>query len=235
VNFSVGAARIELVDVTAPSASARIGTGLTLRSPALLAAAAVCVGVGIAVTTITFRELGFRGVNSEATAAARAPTSSPPVVVTTAPNPASSTRVPSSAVASSAAHTVEGALAALQQRVAAAGIKSVDIAVEDGRLVVRGTLSGQEAIDWAAIQQWFDKTYGRTILLSSRIMPGMAPNLPSLQIQSVWYGERPYVMLADGEHYFKGAVLDNGWTIRDITPDRIVLAKDGNTVSLTYH
>ena len=250
VNFSVGAARIELVDVTAPSASARIGTGLTLRSPALLAAAAVCVGVGIAVTTLTFRELGFRGVNSEATAAARAPASSPPVVVTTAPNPASSTRVPSSAVASSAvassavpssaapssaAHTVEGALAALQQRVAAAGIKSVDITVEDGRLVVRGTLSGQEAIDWAAIQQWFDKTYGRTILLSSRIMPGMAPNLPSLQIQSVWYGERPYVMLADGEHYFKGAVLDNGWTIRDITPDRIVLAKDGNTVSLTYH
>ena len=58
--------------------------------------------------------------------------------------------------------------------------------------------------------------------------------MPTLQIQAVWYGEHPYVLAADGEHYFKGAILDNGWMIRDIGEDRMLLAKDGETVMLTY-
>jgi hypothetical protein len=58
--------------------------------------------------------------------------------------------------------------------------------------------------------------------------------MPALQLQAVWYGERPYVLAADGEHYFKGALLDNGWIIRDIGEDHMVLAKDGETVTVTY-
>jgi hypothetical protein len=233
-NFSVGAARIELVDLTERNAAQR--TGLTLKSSALLAAAVACVGVIIVITTITARQFSSRvtaGPAQSQAAAARTPAPREPVIVATAAPAAAGVAVPPSAAPSTGA--VEEALAALRGRLAAADIKSIDITAEDGRLVARGTLSGHETADWPAIQQWFDKTYGSTILLSARIMPGAVPNLPSLQIQAVWYGERPYVMLADGEHYFKGAVLDNGWSIRDILADRLVLAKDGNTVTLTYH
>jgi hypothetical protein len=96
-------------------------------------------------------------------------------------------------------------------------------------------VSQQEAIDWAAIQQWFDQTYGGRIVLTTKISPPGEPRtMPALPLQAIWYGERPYIVTADGERYFQGAVLDNGWIIRDIGEDRLLLAKDGETVALTY-
>jgi hypothetical protein len=45
----------------------------------------------------------------------------------------------------------------------------------------------------------------------------------------VWFGERPYIITAEGNRYYEGAFLDNGWTIKDIADGRILLAKDGET------
>jgi hypothetical protein len=102
-------------------------------------------------------------------------------------------------------------------------------------LAVAGKLSQQEAIDWATIQQWFDQTYGGRIVLTTKITPpGETRTMPALQLQAIWYGEHPYIVTADGERYFEGAVLDNGWIIRDIGEDRVLLAKGGETVALTY-
>jgi hypothetical protein len=39
---------------------------------------------------------------------------------------------------------------------------------------------------------------------------------------------------ADGEHYFNGAVLNDGWVVRDIGENRVLLAKDDQTVALNY-
>jgi len=52
-------------------------------------------------------------------------------------------------------------------------------------------------------------------------------------VQAVWFSERPYVITAEGNRYYKGAFLDNGWTIKDISDGRILLAKDG-TLSLVF-
>ena len=35
-------------------------------------------------------------------------------------------------------------------------------------------------------------------------------------MQAVWFGERPYIITAEGNRYYKDAFLDNGWTIKDI-------------------
>jgi hypothetical protein len=131
--------------------------------------------------------------------------------------------------------TAEDAARALNDRLDAARIRTLRISAENGRLMATGTLSPQEAADWAGIQQWFDQTYGGRIVLTTRIEPpaGARP-MPTLQIQAIWYGERPYIVTADGEHYFVGAVLDNGWIIREIGEDRLLLGKDGETVALTY-
>jgi hypothetical protein len=50
----------------------------------------------------------------------------------------------------------------------------------------------------------------------------------------VWFGERPYIITAEGAHFNQGAILDNGWVIQDIGQDRIVLSKKAETVALTY-
>ena len=47
-------------------------------------------------------------------------------------------------------------------------------------------------------------------------------------------GERPYVITAEGNRYYKGAFLNNGWKIKDIADGRILLTKDGETLALVY-
>jgi len=129
----------------------------------------------------------------------------------------------------------EEAARALNARLEAVRITTLRISADSGRLVAAGTLAGQQAAEWAAIQRWFDQTYNGRIVLTSRLDPPVGPRaMPALQLQAVWYGERPYVLAADGEHYFTGTVLDNGWFIRDIGKDRLVLVKEGETVTMTY-
>ena len=43
----------------------------------------------------------------------------------------------------------------------------------------------------------------------------------------------PLIITAEGNRYYKGAFLDNGWTIKDIADGSILLTKDG-TLSLVF-
>ncbi len=115
----------------------------------------------------------------------------------------------------------------------AAKIYTLRVSVIDGRLAVSGKLTKQQTRDWTAIQQWFDKTYGSRIVLTADVSDDSSV-MPTLQLQAIWYGDHPYIITAEGARYYKGAVLDNGWIIREITADRLLLARDGETVALTY-
>jgi hypothetical protein len=131
--------------------------------------------------------------------------------------------------------TAEDAVRELNVRLEAAKIQTLQISAENGRLSATGTLAGRAAADWAGIQQWFDQTYGSRFVLTTRLDPPSGPRtMPALQLQAIWYGERPYIVTAEGEHYFTGAILNNGWIIRDIGQDRVLLTKDSETVALTY-
>jgi hypothetical protein len=137
--------------------------------------------------------------------------------------------------ASSSGPTAQEVITALNSRLKAANIETLQISAENGRLSATGTLSGEAADKWTAIQQWFDQTYGSRFVLATRLDPPAPPRtMPALQLEAIWYGERPYIVTADGEHYFTGAVLNNGWVIRDIDDKRVLLAKDGETVALKY-
>jgi hypothetical protein len=131
--------------------------------------------------------------------------------------------------------TVEDAIKALNARLEAAEIQTLQISAENGRLSATGTLTGQAAAKWTTIQQWFDQTYGSRFVLATKLdAPGAARTMPALQLEAIWYGERPYIVTAGGEHYFTGAVLNNGWVIRDIDQNRVLLVKGGETVALKY-
>jgi hypothetical protein len=142
---------------------------------------------------------------------------------------------PGSTTEAALREVAEEAMGELKTRLAAANIDTLETSTENGRLTVTGALATKRAeADWAAIRQWFDETYGRRLVLSRIEPPPKAMSMPALQIGGVWYGEHPYIVTGNGEHYFNGAILENGWIIRDIGAERVVLAKDGETVTLTY-
>jgi Inner membrane component of T3SS, cytoplasmic domain/Inner membrane component of T3SS, periplasmic domain len=219
VNIALGSAQIRLSD---PDGKA---PGRELLRQSLTAAAAVaCCVLVIAVAVEEWpRAAGILTVAVTAGSADAGASEHSPAISSAGP------------AAANAAATAEDAVRALNERLDAAGIRTLRINAENGRLAATGTLSAQEAAGWAAIQQWFDQTYGGRIVLTTRIEPpGSARPLPALQLQAIWYGERSYIVTAGGEHYFVGAVLDNGWIIREIGEDRLLLGKDGDTVALTY-
>jgi hypothetical protein len=129
----------------------------------------------------------------------------------------------------------EAAARELSTRLDAANIRTLRVSTADGRVAVAGKVTKEEAVSWAAIQQWFDQAYSGGIVLTADISPaGEGRTMPALQLQAIWYGENPYIVTAGGERYFEGAVLDNGWIIREIGEDRLLLGKGGETVALTY-
>jgi hypothetical protein len=133
------------------------------------------------------------------------------------------------------AATAEEAARELRARLDAAKIWTLRVSATDGRLAVAGKVSKEDATSWAVIQQWFDQTYGGRIVLTTEInATGAARTMPALPLQAIWYGDHPYIVTADGERYYEGAVLDNGWVLREIGQDRLLLANSGETVALTY-
>jgi hypothetical protein len=130
--------------------------------------------------------------------------------------------------------TAQQAIQELDARLRAAKIGTLQVNAVDGRLVVSGKLVKQQVREWAAIRQWFDQNYGRGIVLSANVTTDEGPAMPTLQLQGIWYGDRPYIITAHGERYYQGAILDNGWVVRQIGKDHLLLAKAGNTVVLNY-
>lgn len=117
-------------------------------------------------------------------------------------------------------------------RLRAAGIQSLKVEAEDGRVAARGRLTNGQAAQWAVIQRWFDQTYGSQVVLTANVVIGN--NGPLLRLQAVWYGERPYIIADNGAHYYEGGVLDSGWIVTRISDERVLLSKDNETFALTY-
>jgi hypothetical protein len=115
-----------------------------------------------------------------------------------------------------------------------AGLHALKTAVKDGRLTVTGALDKRDAETWSALQRWFDQTYGRQIILSANVSIGEGKAAAPLRLQAVWYGANPYVIAADGAHYYEGSTLDSGWVIREIGADRALLVRNGESLALSY-
>jgi hypothetical protein len=133
-----------------------------------------------------------------------------------------------------AASAVQQAASELDGRLRAAGIQSVRVSAEDQHVTAQGRLSDGQTSKWAAIQRWFDETYGSQVVLASNVAVGALTGGPLLRLQSVWYGDRPYIIADNGTHYYEGGVLDSGWVVQRISDERVLLGKDNETFALTY-
>lgn len=134
-----------------------------------------------------------------------------------------------------AAPNVEDAGRKLTERLQASGLSGLRVTSAGGQVVVNGSITKQQVGAWTEAQQWFDGAYRGRLVLVANVSPTDAKKpAPVVNVQAVWFGERPYIITAEGNRYYKGAFLDNGWMIKDIVDGRILLAKDGETLALVY-
>lgn len=123
----------------------------------------------------------------------------------------------------------------LSARLKSAGLDALKVTTGDRRVVVSGSLATREAAAWVDAQRWFDDNYAGRIVLTAAVAIGEARSMPTaLRLQAIWFGERPYVITEEGLRYYQGAFLDNGWIIQEISENRVVLARNGETMALTY-
>ena len=133
------------------------------------------------------------------------------------------------------APNVEDAGRKLTERLVSSGLSGLRVTTAGGQVVVNGSITKQQVGAWTEAQQWFDAAYRGRLVLVANVTPTDAKKpMPVVNVQAVWFGERPYVLTAEGNRYYKGAFLDNGWMIKDIVEGRILLAKDGETLALVY-
>jgi hypothetical protein len=134
-----------------------------------------------------------------------------------------------------AALNAEDAGRKLTERLGASGLSGLRVSAAGGQVTVTGSITKQQTGAWTEAQQWFDGAYRGRLVLVANVTPTEAKKpAPVLNVQAVWFGERPYVITTEGNRYYKGAFLDNGWMIKDIVDGRILLAKDGETLALVY-
>jgi Inner membrane component of T3SS, periplasmic domain/Inner membrane component of T3SS, cytoplasmic domain len=123
----------------------------------------------------------------------------------------------------------------LTERLNASGLSGLRVSTGGGQVVVSGSITKQQTDAWTEAQQWFDATYrGRLVLMAKVTSTEAQKPAPVVNVQAVYFGERPYIITAEGNRYYKGAFLDNGWAIKDIADGRILLTKDGETLALVY-
>ena len=123
----------------------------------------------------------------------------------------------------------------LTERLEASGLSGLRVGAAGGQVTVTGSITKQQTGAWTEVQQWFDAAYRGRLVLVANVTPTEAKKpAPVVNVQAVWFGERPYIITTEGNRYYKGAFLDNGWMIKDIVDGRILLAKDGETLALVY-
>jgi hypothetical protein len=121
----------------------------------------------------------------------------------------------------------------LSERLATSGLTGLRVSTESGQVVVSGSITKQQTSAWTEAQQWFDASYRGRLVLVANVTSTEAKNpTPVVNVQAVWFGERPYIITAEGNRYYKGALLENGWAITEIADGRVLLAKDGETMAL---
>jgi type III secretion protein D len=229
VDLAIGEARLRIrAERPAGSRRASVPAGVMIAGAVLFAIPPLWVvapRLHIAVPQLGLREwlraeVGAWGKDAPppVPAAPHAPPSPPRA----AGNPPSSARI-------------EEAARRLALHLGEAGLRELKVSATGGHIIVEGTVSKKEEAAWTAAEQWFDEAYAGQLVITANVGVGTSPRpAPVLNVQAVWLGERPHIVTTEGTRYYKGAFLDSGWIVKDITRDRILLTKEGETLSLVY-
>jgi type III secretion protein D len=243
VAIAVGACRVELASPTVGAKQPARGSAQLLRvvqrHPALsLGGLTTVVALSSLAAQMSASErvapLQPRSVIAAATPPAGVGPSSgqalaPPASRAAAPRVAAperdaEARVPSR-VASEAAK-------ALKVDIEKAGLLSIALEAGAGVVAASGTVEPDAAAQWLALQQRFDERFlGEITLINGVTLKAEKP--PAVEVQAVWLGANPHLVIR-GQKYPVGSVLDNGWAVKRIEPERVVLERQGRQIAVRY-
>lgn len=130
--------------------------------------------------------------------------------------------------------TVDAAAGALAERLTQASLTDLAARVDGRRVVVSGSILREQHAAWSDIQRWFDVTYGSRYVLASAVETRLPGGNPKFDLQAIAFSESPYVITADGQRRYPGAVLDKGWVIKEISERRLTLTKNGQELALSF-
>ncbi len=104
-------------------------------------------------------------------------------------------------------------------------IKGVTVSVKPHFIIISGTVSAQDLSRIKTAVNRIKERYRDVFKIEEKIR--VIRNYFSLNVRAVHIGFAKYVILADGRKYFEGATLPGGYTLEKITPNKLVLVKDG--------
>lgn len=219
VDLTIGNAFLRLSrNVGGPRLAERFPIAAKLIAERPTALAAGVLGAVFALTLIVY---GFQET-SEAKNKLRYETASKPSIV------------PVSQPSGAAAETAVRGRTELEGRLRAAGIDTIDVSTKGGtQIVAKGRIESGRALEWTAVQSWFDRTYTPGLVLITDVAVDNAAR-PALRVQSIYYGDKPYIIAENGTHYYQGAIMDNGWILEKIEGRTLTLKKAELALKLTF-
>lgn len=104
--------------------------------------------------------------------------------------------------------------------------RKLQLVTKDQTIHVSGALSPEDLANWRSVERDFKKSYGGQPSVRAAI--NQAPDL-ELAIRGVSIGLAPFITTQDGSKYMEGSTLANGYVVRSIKPDRLILSKQDHT------
>lgn len=124
-------------------------------------------------------------------------------------------------------------LEALQQFIEKNGLSDrIRVAITQGKITVSGELTNTEIKRWKDLYSEFIATYGEGPSIVENLYD--ARDRIKLAIRSVSVGETPFLVSKDGKKYMVGSSLGNGYFIKDIKPDHVLLTNKGIDIPIYY-
>lgn len=121
----------------------------------------------------------------------------------------------------------------LRQRAATSGLSSLVFERQGSHIAATGALTDDQRVVWSQIQQWFDGRYGDRFLLTNQASAAARREPPRITFRAVWFGDQPYVIARNGDRLYPGAALGEGWSLKSIEENRILVTRNGEDVALT--
>jgi hypothetical protein len=145
-----------------------------------------------------------------------------------APGPASAPTAPRLGVVNLA-----NAARTMEQQLAAAGLdKQIKVKQRDNVLMAEGNLPLDAHPKWRAIKAAVRDSVSERLLIADLVKPIDTDEGPRNLIAAVSGGKNPSVTATNGKRAQIGEILSDGWVVRQITAEAILLERGGSRVTV---
>ena len=127
------------------------------------------------------------------------------------------------------------AASALDSYLNSQNLAGINVKAGAGRVTAAGSISPEQAGEWRSAQMWFDEHFGPKIMLESGVTASIPKAIKApITIQSAWLGGTPYIIDGDGNKYFEGAMLKDGWALEKIEDGKVRVVKNKLPLIVRY-